>query len=122
MERLVFNTAEHKLEELEKYGFKPKYWEDNGNLRLYYKDYFEFDTYNENWLCQIIIDNFTADKILKTDRIRRLSKKELKQERKRIKSFVGEYADEINLIFILYDLIKDGLVIKEKQNDKNNLL
>ena len=115
MERLVFNTAEHKLEELEKYGFKLKYWESNGQLRLYYKDYYEHGIYKESWLCRVEIDNFTADKILSNCKIRKLSKKELKQERKRIKSFVGGLADEIGLVMVLLDLIKDGLVVKEKK-------
>ena len=117
MEQLVFNTAEHKLEELEKYGFKPKYWENNGQLRLYYKDYYEHGIYKESWLCRVEIDNFTEDKILSNCKIRKLSKKELKQERKIIKSFVGGLADEIGLVMVLYDLIKDGLVVKEKQDD-----
>ena len=83
MERLVFNTAEHKLEELEKYGFV-KYGNDYAK---HAKNYYETHIYiNSNG--KVFLSYYESTSI-----------------------------DEA--LCILYDLIKDGLVVKEKKNDKN---
>ena len=81
MERLVFNTAEHKLEELEKYGFK-KYFGYAKN-------------YNKSLTCSIDIDfeNCIIINIRNND------------------------YKKYDLLNDLYDLIKDGLVVKEKKDE-----
>ena len=81
MERLVFNTAEHKLEELEKYGFK--------------YDHFGFYIFNlelSYGTPRIIVDEDTLD----------------------ISSTGGD-----TILVKLYDLIKDGLVVKEEKYENN---
>lgn len=72
MERLVFNKAEHKLEELEKYGFV---------------EYF-YDTTIYNFKNKIEIDENNI--------------------------YFDDNLDNESLC-VLYDLIKDGLVVKEKR-------
>ena len=79
MERLVFNTAEHKLEELEKYGFV---------------EYF-YDTTIYNFKNKIEVC-----------------------EDENILWFDTDLDDEC--FCILYDLIKDGLVVKEKKDESKN--
>lgn len=89
MERLVFNTAEHKLEELEKYGFV----KDNGfwyslTLRNDAEDLVTLGVSTYDYVVQIAY-------IIK-----------------------GKVCAYLNTEWtILYDLIKDGLVIKEKKNE-----
>ena len=84
MERLVFNTKEHKLEELEKYGFEEliigvvAVLDGQCELGIYTTDLYGYTV------------------ILRRDRTGFFSHK---------------------LLSILYDLIKDGLVVKEKQNE-----
>ena len=81
MERLVFNIAEHKLEELEKYGFKYNHI-----------GFYIFSLEFPYGCSRIIIDEDTL-----------------------YISGAGEYTTLVKL----YDLIKDGLVVKEKKDDKN---
>ena len=88
MERLVFNTAEHKLEELEKYGFVKM-------TSQYVLDFIKYDTYDYSYLL-VEIDDY---KVLDFTYV--------------------DLADIQKAVNVAYDLIKDGLVIKEKQNDKN---
>lgn len=82
MERLVFNTAEHKLEELEKYGFVKGLTTDIC-MAIYSK-------YDYVTVLDISCDeNFTI------------------------------FAQTRKGLCVLFDLIKDGLVVKEKKDDKN---
>ena len=84
MERLVFNTAEHKLEELKKYGF----------VKLesqYVLDFIEYDKYDYSYLL-VEIDDY---KVLDFTYV--------------------DLADIQKAVNVAYDLIKDGLVIKEKE-------
>ena len=99
MERLVFNTAEHKLEELEKYGFKmlPLYTE-YGRVTYYtfYGAKFKI-VVNYDLLVEIIyIDN--------------------------LYNIENQFERTINntALCILYDLIKDGLVVKEKKDEHSH--
>ena len=90
MERLVFNTAEHKLEELEKYGFI----EVNGSYRILSEK-----SVMPSERC--FIKKHYAIIIFKNGSIQ-----------------IGGVKKD-NIYVVLYDLVKDGLVVKEKQNDKN---
>lgn len=86
MERLVFNTAEHKLKELEKYGFV----EVNGSYRILSKK-----SVMPSEKC--FIKKHYAFIIFKNGNIQ-----------------IGGVKED-NIYVILYDLIKDGLVVKEKK-------
>lgn len=87
MERLVFNTAKHKMEELEKYGFvrESEFWYSL-TLRNEAEEQVTLAVNTYNYEVQIAYT---------------------------IKGNVCAYLN-IELI-ILYDLIKDGLVVKEKK-------
>ena len=87
MERLVFNTAEHKLEELEKYGFAK---ESEQYLEQYCKKYKNSD---------FTISINTHSKIVY------------------IECETNDYSFTTKLCVLLYDLIKDGLVVKEKKDE-----
>ena len=89
MERLVFNIAEHKLEELEKYGFVKQ---GQQYLEQYCKKYTNSD---------FAISINTHSKIVY------------------IECETNDYSFTTKLCALLYDLIKDGLVVKEKKDDKN---
>lgn len=114
MERLVFNTAEHKLEELEQYGFEKfnrkgkthKYECENGE-EDYYTEYGYYYDDGTNYM-EIVTKRINSDWF-------------------HLNSINQVYVDESdyemgvsqNMLVLLYDLIKDGLVVKEKQYDKN---
>lgn len=84
MERLVFNTAEHKLEELEKYGFEKL-------TSQYVLDFIKYEKCDFSYLL-IEIDDY---KVLDFTYV--------------------DLADIQKAINVAYDLIKDGLVVKEKK-------
>ena len=87
MERLVFNTAEHKLEELEKYGFvkESEFW-------------YSLTLRNEvGEQVALAVSTYTYEV----------------QIEYKIKGNVCAYLN--TELTILYDLIKDGLVVKEKK-------
>ena len=94
MERLVFNTAEHKLEELEKYGFVK-------NLR---KQRYE-RTFNGYFGS---IETTHID--INTNEVTVIKKTIMGIEHIE-SSFEIEYYTHNN------DLIKDGLVVKEKKDE-----
>lgn len=110
MERLVFNTAEHKLEELEKYGFEKfnrkekthKYEWENG----------EEDYYTE---CGYIYDDDTNSIEIVTERIN----SDWRHLNAVNEIYIYETDYEVgvskDMLIVLYDLIKDGLVVKEKK-------
>lgn len=87
MERLVFNTAEHKLEELEKYGFVKM-------ASQYVLDFIKYDAYDYSYLL-VEIDDY---KVLDFTYV--------------------DLADIQKAVNVAYDLIKDGLVVKEKKDGK----
>ena len=88
MERLVFNTAEHKLEELEKYGFVKL-------ASQYVLDFIKYDKYDSSYLF-VEIDDY---KVLDFTYV--------------------DLTDIQKAVNVAYDLIKDGLVVKEEQNEQN---
>lgn len=85
MGQLVFNTAEHKLEELEKYGFVK---ESEQYLEQYRKKY-----KNSDFAISI---NAHSNIVY-------------------IECEANDYSFTTKLCALLYDLIKDGLVVKEKK-------
>lgn len=97
MERLVFNAAEHKLEELEKYGFVK-------NLR---KQRYERTFYGYLGLVETTHIDINTNEIIVIKR-----------------SIMG--IDYIRTSFEIEhfteneDLIKDGLVVKEKKDESKN--
>ena len=114
MERLVFNTAEHKFEELWNYGFESftrkekthKYECENGE-KDYYTEYgYHYDD-GTNYM-EIVTERINSD---------------WNHHNSINQVYVNESNYEMgvsqNMLVLLYDLIKDGLVIKEKQDDKN---
>lgn len=84
MERLVFNIAEHKLEELEKYGFVKL-------TSQYVLDFIEYDKYDYSYLL-VEIDEY---KVLDFTYV--------------------DLSDIQKAVNVAYDLIKDGLVVKEEK-------
>ena len=110
MERLVFNTAEHKFEELWNYGFESfvrkdkthKYECENGEEDYYTEYGYKYD------------DGTNCIEII-TERIN--------SDWHHSNSINQVYVDESdyemgvsqNMLVLLYDLIKDGLVVKEKK-------
>ena len=91
MERLVFNTAEHKLEELEKYGFVKE---------------------SEFWY-SLTLRNEVGEQVA-------LAVSTYTYEVQIAYTIKGNVCAYLNTeLTILYDLIKDGLVVKEKKDDKN---
>lgn len=89
MERLVFNIAEHKLEELEKYGFVKE---------------------SEFWY-SLTLRNEVGEQVA-------LAVSTYTYEVQIAYTIKGNVCAYLNIeLTILYDLIKDGLVIKEKQNE-----
>ena len=109
MERLVFNTAEHKLEELEKYGFVEK--ENCYSLsieHIYYND--THPSYSEKQI-YITIGKITMQVLF----IYSIKLKNTEESKNSIVlNGVCEYETNLG---VLYDPIKDGLVVKEKHND-----
>lgn len=88
MERLVFNTAEHKLEELEKYGFV--------YVKEIYDDTYCYKRYESNWNgCIEVEDNRYTPKIIRINT-----------------GFSHSVAEE--LVVVLYKLIIDKLFIMEE--------
>lgn len=87
MERLVFNTAEHKLEELEKYGFV--------YVKEIYDNTYCYKRYETNWNGYIEVeDNKYTPKIIRINT-----------------GFYHSVAGE--LVITLYKLIIDKLFILE---------
>ena len=95
MEQLVFNTAEHKLEELEKYGFE-KYISLEFNYDVAYV------RYTNKVYCAIVGEITPWFTIWDIDII-------FYKERP------YEPLKRVNKKKLLKDLIKDGLVVKEKK-------
>lgn len=89
MERLVFNTAKHKMEELKKYGFVKM-------TSQYVLDFIKYDAYDYSYLL-VEIDDY---KVLDFTYV--------------------DLADIQKAVNVAYDLIKDGLVVKEKKNESKN--
>ena len=85
-ERLVFNTAEHKLKELKKYGFK-KF------KSQYILDFIKYNAYDYSYLL-VDIDDY---KVLDFTYV--------------------DLADIQKAVNVAYDLIKDGLVVKENKDE-----
>ncbi len=91
MERLVFNTVEHKLEELEKYGFVKE---------------------SEFWY-SLILRNEAGEQIT-------LGVSAYDYEVQIAYSIKGNVCAYLNTeLTILYDLIKDGLVVKEEKYENS---
>lgn len=115
MERLVFNTAEHKLEELEKYGFS-KYRDEYSKLEYRQLSDIDIEHY-ESYREKSRLESYFTGAIYKS--INR------KTNELYIKVSVYSYNqcedDFISKDYEYYvkDLIKDGLVVKEKQNEQN---
>lgn len=86
MERLVFNTAEHKLEELEKYGFVEQ---PDSYVRFGKRDVF---IYKHNFS---VVD--------------------YKKDKYTYSGYAYENEYKHNTKHYVNDLIKDGLVVKEKK-------
>ena len=90
-ERLVFNTAEHKLEELVKYGFVKE---------------------SEFWYL-LTLRNEAEEQVT-------LAVNTYNYEVQIVYAIKGNVCAYLNIeLTIIYDLIKDGLVVKEKKDDKN---
>ena len=90
MERLVFNTAEHKMEELEKYGFV------------------KIETYN---CFGRLIDN----RYMYAYTIQASSFAIVTYSDDNNIYIYAKTSDQELMFSVLYDLIKDGLVVKEKK-------
>lgn len=89
MERLAFNTAEHKLEELEKYGFAKE---------------------SEFWYL-LTLRNEAEEQVT-------LAVNTYNYEVQTAYTIKGNVCAYLNIeLIILYDLIKDGLVVKEKKDE-----
>lgn len=87
MERLVFNTAEHKLEELDKYGFVKE---------------------SEFWYL-LTLRNETEEQVA-------LAVNTYNYEVQITYTIKGNVCAYLNIeLTLLYDLIKDGLVVKEEK-------
>lgn len=88
MKQLVFNTAEHKLEELEKYGFVKE---------------------SEFWYL-LTLRNEAEEQVT-------LAVNTYNYEVQIAYTIKGNVCAYLNIeLIILYDLIKDGLVVKEKKD------
>ena len=103
MERLVFNTAEHKLEELESYGFvKRLEIGKNSNIDIPYE--------NIEWHFDV------GDSGIEIHEQRKNNYWNYVFDIKEIHIWNDcERPVDISVWLILYDLIKDGLVVKEKK-------
>ena len=90
MERLVFNTAKHKLEELEKYGFETMETYDCFNREIPNRYMYAYTIPASNFAILTYSDDNNIYIYAKSD-------------------------NQGQLFSVIYDLIKDGLVIKEKK-------
>lgn len=96
MERLVFNTAEHKLEELEKYGFEKIPTHDVFNREIRNRYMYVYTTLSSNFGIIIYSNDVNIYMLSKIDHI------------------------EEKIFSVLFDLIKDGLVVKEKKDERSH--
>lgn len=91
MERLAFNTAEHKLEELEKYGFqKITIWGEN----CYVYDFVPYTSIDSSYF---VIDYKGEISI----------------------AWVDFRRNQDKFLILIFNLIKDGLVVKENKYENN---
>ena len=113
MERLVFNTAEHKLEELEKYGFS-RYKDEYSKLeygQLSDVDIEHYESYREK---SMLLPYFTGGiyKSINCNTNELYIKVSVYSYEQCEDDFISEDYD-----YYVQDLIKDGLVIKVNKDD-----
>ena len=95
------------LKELEKFKFKPKYDEDTGKIKYWYKNIYDWNFYNAEYM-EYVIE--LGDKIY-------YRKTYFKRKRKDVKNVLNlkmaKKGTAFEMFFdTLYDLIKAGLVEK----------
>ena len=116
MERLVFNTAEHKLEELKKYGFS-RYKDEYSKLeygQLSDVDIEHYESYREK---SRLAPYFTGGiyKSINCNTNELYIKVSVYSYEQCEDDFISKDYD-----FYVQDLIKDGLVIKEKKDERSH--
>lgn len=111
-ERLVFNKEQHQIYELEKYGFK------RVEFRKCFSDFVRSYQLSVDTMCMDIVASNSTIIVHDKDSIDYEGNIQLIIEDKTIPMFGSSLAGVDNKILcVLFDLIKDGLVIKDKKDE-----